>query len=229
MVPAAQSRADVGFAPARVPAAPQLPCPRIGWPRWRASPTVSMRTACGGCRATPPAWPARSRRRPRHAAALPGRARPRPAGRLTIVYGSQTGNAKRLAEQLARQSRSRRPAGAPAARRRLPARANCKDERHALPRHQHPGRRRSAGRRARPGRVHRRQARAAAASSCATPCSAWAIPATRSSARSGRKLDERLAELGATRAAAARRCRPRHRDGRRAVAARRRWPRPRKR
>src|SRR5688572_24484063 len=27
-----------------------------------------------------------------------------PAGRLTIVYGSQTGNAKRLAEQLARQS-----------------------------------------------------------------------------------------------------------------------------
>src|SRR5688572_33291165 len=26
-----------------------------------------------------------------------------PAGRLTIVYGSQTGNAKRLAEQLARQ------------------------------------------------------------------------------------------------------------------------------
>ena len=27
-----------------------------------------------------------------------------PVGRLTIVYGSQTGNAKRLAEQLARQS-----------------------------------------------------------------------------------------------------------------------------
>ena len=85
-----------------------------------------------------------------------------PGARLAVVYGSQTGNGRRIAEGSG-GGRGGRPRRARVRGADYPLR-ELAQERLLIRRRQHPGRRRSAGRRARLHRVPARQARAAAAS-----------------------------------------------------------------
>ena len=144
--------------------------------------------------------------------------RTEPAARLAVVYGSQTGNGRRIAERLGPRRRGRRAWRCASMRRgayplqgsRAGAAADGRDE--------HARRRRSARRCARLHRVPRRSKRAPKLEQLTYAVLALGDSSYPKFCETGRQVDERLAALGAHRLIDARRLRRRLRAARRAVA-----------
>ena len=141
------------------------------------------------------AWP-----RPAGPVAAPA-ARAEATARLTIVYGSQTGNSKRIAERLGRAAEAAGLAARVYAsghyRSRTWRRSACSSSSSA--------RRATAIRRTTPAASWSSSPRGArpGSSSWRSPCSRWAIPSYPKFCETGRQVDERLAALGARRCSSA--------------------------